>query len=450
MQAARVPGSDLGYLIHVPPLPTPSGQQSGLPLVIFFHGGGSSADDIKDNPWLLAEDRTSPPGLIQAASARTSTTATFGSGTRRKEQTSSWFLAAEAVVVSPQCRHGHQEDDIGWWGFSYPDAIANTFGLLDHVLKSHQVIDPHRVFLTGLSMGGSAVWDTAAAALSGFQVFADDSEESNCRSGRQRGQAQADSDGEDAKCDTTKMMSSAADEILGKNVTHHPYASGNTSSFVFAGLIPICGKPGRGQKTDSAKNRDAQRKAEILIRGTSAGGPIPQWFFVAEEDDFDADKYNDAWLQIVQDKIKGNGNAASSSCSSTTLQSRSTNKASEKDDIKTMKPYSTTRRDATSPQIDDATPETRGVPQDVLETTWYNSNRATADGKALPLIRYTRYHRKHGYRHGSWVPAYQDTRLLDFILGHRAPPGSNANWTTALMYENATKRPTKKVSFLLR
>lgn len=52
------------------------------------------------------------------------------------------------IIVAPQCPEG------SWW-----DA-DNLKNLLDHIIKDYK-IDTDRIYLTGVSMGGSGTWDLA-------------------------------------------------------------------------------------------------------------------------------------------------------------------------------------------------------------------------------------------------------------------------------------------------
>jgi predicted peptidase len=63
------------------------------------------------------------------------------------------------ILVSPQCPEGQ------WWDTDMLDA------LLDTVLAKYRV-DPDRVYLTGLSMGGFATWAWAAAHPERFAAIA--------------------------------------------------------------------------------------------------------------------------------------------------------------------------------------------------------------------------------------------------------------------------------------
>jgi predicted peptidase len=63
------------------------------------------------------------------------------------------------MVVSPQCPPGER------W------RSDELLALLDQVMKTHKV-DPKRVYVTGLSMGGYGTWDLASAAPERFAAVA--------------------------------------------------------------------------------------------------------------------------------------------------------------------------------------------------------------------------------------------------------------------------------------
>ena len=105
------------YLRYLPP-----GYEDDVgkrwPLLLFLHGAGERGDDLE------LVKRHGPPKLI--------------------EQGKDFPL----VVVSPQCPAGER------WNVFALEA------LLDQVMRDHR-IDPDRVYLTGLSMGGFGVWGLA-------------------------------------------------------------------------------------------------------------------------------------------------------------------------------------------------------------------------------------------------------------------------------------------------
>lgn len=88
------------------------------PLVVFLHGKGESGHD------LALVERHGPPKLIAAG------------------RTFPFILAA------PQCPAGQ------WWNYGALDLFVGE------LMRRHRV-DPDRVYLTGLSMGGFATWAMA-------------------------------------------------------------------------------------------------------------------------------------------------------------------------------------------------------------------------------------------------------------------------------------------------
>jgi len=108
----------LGYLLS---LPQDYERRSSWPLLLFLHGAGERGDDLE------MVKRHGPPKLIAAG----------------KE--------FPFIVVSPQCPRGK------WWE---PIELA---ALLDEIGRNYKV-DPDRVYVTGLSMGGFGSWRLAAYA----------------------------------------------------------------------------------------------------------------------------------------------------------------------------------------------------------------------------------------------------------------------------------------------
>lgn len=104
----------LAYLIHRPAAPAP-GPEGHWPLIIFLHGAGERGDNL---------DRVTVHGPPKLAKAQPD---------------------FPFIVVSPQC-----PADQAW-------DIEALDTLLTHLLKTEPV-DPHRVYLTGLSMGGYGTW----------------------------------------------------------------------------------------------------------------------------------------------------------------------------------------------------------------------------------------------------------------------------------------------------
>jgi len=108
----------ISFLSYVPKKKPKNGKK--LPLILFLHGAGERGDELgRVKVW-------GPPKLIE----------------KGKE--------FPAVVLSPQCPKGV------WWNAKQLKA------LLDHQVKEHK-IDPNRIYVTGLSMGGFGTWNLLAA-----------------------------------------------------------------------------------------------------------------------------------------------------------------------------------------------------------------------------------------------------------------------------------------------
>jgi pimeloyl-ACP methyl ester carboxylesterase len=109
---------ELKYLLYIP-----KGYDSDhgrrWPLIVFLHGAGERGDDLE------LVKMHGPPRLIDAGKK------------------------LPFIVVSPQLALGE------WWS---PDMVA---WLAKDMLRTLRV-DPDRVYLTGLSMGGYGTWETAA------------------------------------------------------------------------------------------------------------------------------------------------------------------------------------------------------------------------------------------------------------------------------------------------
>jgi len=110
------------------------------PLVLFLHGAGERGDDNEKQLAYL------PTWLAEEANRR----------------------AYPCFVLAPQCRTDHRWVEIDWSDKkSLPQKPEMTVDMtaavaaLDAVMKDEQV-DPSRVYLTGISMGGYGSWDLAA------------------------------------------------------------------------------------------------------------------------------------------------------------------------------------------------------------------------------------------------------------------------------------------------
>ena len=115
---------DLRYLVH-----RPAKTEGKLPLVIFLHGSGERGEDLN----LLKVH--GPLKLIANGSD------------------------IPAIVAAPQCPAGKTWD---------PLAVK---ALTDHLVAT-EAVDPARILLTGISMGGFGTWGTALAYPDTFAAIA--------------------------------------------------------------------------------------------------------------------------------------------------------------------------------------------------------------------------------------------------------------------------------------
>lgn len=109
----------LEYLIYEPAGSPP---EEGWPLVLFLHGAGERGSDL---------------ALVK----------TWGPP-RRLEQGEGLWASFPAIVVAPQCPDGQR------WNTNI------LMALLDEIEESRRV-DPDRVYVTGMSMGGYGTWALA-------------------------------------------------------------------------------------------------------------------------------------------------------------------------------------------------------------------------------------------------------------------------------------------------
>jgi len=120
---AAVAGHRLDYLVHVPDGDAPA---EGWPLLLFLHGAGERGDDLT---------RVQVHGPVKLVDEMPE--------------------LRECVLVAPQCPDG------SWW------RSEALLALLDEV-QAGEGVDPARVYVTGLSMGGYGTWSLLAAAPERF------------------------------------------------------------------------------------------------------------------------------------------------------------------------------------------------------------------------------------------------------------------------------------------
>lgn len=121
----------LRYLVSLPP--GYEGSTERAPVLLFLHGSGERGDDLeKVKAW-------GPPRLV--------------------EEDAGWRARMPFIVISPQCPEGERWD------------AGALLALLDHVESTYRV-DPDRVYVTGLSMGGYGTWALADAAPERFAAVA--------------------------------------------------------------------------------------------------------------------------------------------------------------------------------------------------------------------------------------------------------------------------------------
>jgi predicted peptidase len=124
-QTAIQKNVSLQYLLYTPK--DYPGSEKEFPLILFLHGIGERGTDLE---------------LVKL----------FGIPKEIEEGVDFPFL-----VVSPQC----PEDTI------WANELDALYALLENIIETHQV-DTSRIYLTGLSMGGSGSWHLAAAYPSMF------------------------------------------------------------------------------------------------------------------------------------------------------------------------------------------------------------------------------------------------------------------------------------------
>ncbi len=134
----KADGKTLLYRI-LKPADTESSKK--YPLVLMLHGAGERGNDNKKQlAWFWDAKKPRVLGRPEVA-------------------------AAKAFVVVPQCPDGKQWVDVPWAKGSYKspevsESLKLTLGLVDSLLKESP-IDPDRVYVIGMSMGGFGAFDAA-------------------------------------------------------------------------------------------------------------------------------------------------------------------------------------------------------------------------------------------------------------------------------------------------
>lgn len=119
---------ELNYLLYLPESYTAEADKA-WPLLVFLHGAGERGTDLE-----LVKTH-GPPRLVSEGKQ------------------------FPFIVASPQCPEGQ------WWD---TDAVL----LLVEDLEKQYRVDPSRIYLTGLSMGGFGTWNTACRYPNKFAAIA--------------------------------------------------------------------------------------------------------------------------------------------------------------------------------------------------------------------------------------------------------------------------------------
>lgn len=125
-------GETLKYRIHLP-ADLPSGKK--VPLILFLHGAGERGDDN------LAQLKHGVADLIRFS-----------------------LTNGNAIVIAPQCPAGMQWVNTNWSAPSHamPSMPSTPMKLVILLLQdavAKMPVDPARVYVTGISMGGYGTWD---------------------------------------------------------------------------------------------------------------------------------------------------------------------------------------------------------------------------------------------------------------------------------------------------
>jgi predicted peptidase len=120
------------------------------PLVLFLHGAGERGDDNKSQLKYFPEWMAAP-------------------AMRAKYP---------CFILAPQCPNNEKWVDVPWdKSTSQPlpknpsASMQHAIGMMDEIIKSEPV-DEHRIYLTGLSMGGYGTWDLAMRMPERFAAIA--------------------------------------------------------------------------------------------------------------------------------------------------------------------------------------------------------------------------------------------------------------------------------------
>jgi predicted peptidase len=150
----------LGYT-YLLGLPTGYDAAAGKewPLIVFLHGSGESGSE----PWLVAKH--GPPKLLRGdvpvppppPGKQPPPPETPEARAKRHECAA--ILAANFIVVSPQCPSARR----GW-------DDESVLLLVDEICAKYKV-DPRRIYLTGLSMGGYGTWSVGMKNVSRFAAI---------------------------------------------------------------------------------------------------------------------------------------------------------------------------------------------------------------------------------------------------------------------------------------
>ena len=126
-----------GFLVYTPPGYSTSTDRHAL--VIFLHGAGETGGGEVPELW-LEMSRHGPGRLLRTGATIT----TLPNGQMEARGGSRLFANDDAVVIAPQSP--------GWWN------STNLNNFLTWVMHNYR-IDPRRIYLTGISMGGGGTWN---------------------------------------------------------------------------------------------------------------------------------------------------------------------------------------------------------------------------------------------------------------------------------------------------